>query len=151
MAASDCAQPASRSIRCAAQYAGPHRSLAVFEQRCHKEFTKLRVLGQLAAIPAYKASKRANPKSAVARDEQTIRSAGEMLTRRGLPGDSVNAIKAKQAEFAAQPEIPIGRLSHREDGAHGEPVPGGPRGMRVLADIQRRVQRKNGRQPRAED
>ena len=76
-----------RGLRRTAQRAGPHRSFPVFEQRCHKLFAKLRVPGQLAAIPADKAGKRANPKSAVARDEQTVRG-GEMLTRRWLPGDA---------------------------------------------------------------
>src|SRR5208337_316885 len=130
-----CAKPAGHG-------AGPYCSLAVFEQRCHKDFAKLRVLRQFAAIPAHEASKRANPKSAIARDEQAVRSAGEVLTRRWLPGDSVDAIEAIQAEFAAQPEIPVWRLSHREDGADGEPVPGSPRSVPVLADLQRRVQRQ---------
>ena len=57
------AQPA-----CATQYPGSHRSITIFDQRCYEEFANLRVLGQLAAIPTYKAGKRANPKSAVARD-----------------------------------------------------------------------------------
>src|SRR5271166_3514508 len=100
-AASDGAQLACGSIRCAAHYAGPHRSLAVFEQRCHEEFANLRVLGQLAAAPAHEASKGANPKSAVARDEQTVRILGEVLTCRWLPRDTSNAIEAKQAVFRA--------------------------------------------------
>ena len=63
-----------------------------------------------------------------------------MLTRRWLPGDTANAIEAKQAEFRAEPEIPIGCLGHRVDVAHGEPVPDGPRGVRVLVDVERGVQ-----------
>jgi hypothetical protein len=60
------------------------------------------VSNQLATIPGHKASKRANPKSAVARDEQAVDVfVREMLTRRWLPGDAVNAIEAKQAEFPA--------------------------------------------------
>ena len=74
-----------------------------------------------------------------------------MLTRRWLPGDTANAIEAKQAEFRAQPEIAIGRLGHREDGADGEPVPGSPRSVPVLADIQRWVQRQNRSRPEQED
>ena len=84
------------------QYAGPHRSLAVLEQRCHTQSIKLRVPGQLAATPGDKAGIRANPESAVARDEQSVKGlVGEMLTRRRLPGDTANAIEAKQAEFPA--------------------------------------------------
>ena len=115
-----------------------------------KSFANLRVLGQLVAIPAYKAGKGANPKSAVARDEQTIGLVGEMLTRRWLPGESVNSIEAKQAEFTAEPEIPIGSLGYREDRAHGEPVPGGPRRMPVLAHLQRWVERPSGTRPEQE-
>ena len=110
-----------------------------------KLVVSFRVLRQLAAYPAKEAGKRANPESAVARDEQTVRRGGELLTGRGLPGDSVNAIETKQAEFAAQPEIAIGRLRHREDGANGEPVPGSPRSVPVLTDIQRGTERQNGR------
>jgi hypothetical protein len=73
----------------------------VLEQRCHKQSIKLGVAGQLAATPANKASKRANPKSAVARDEQAKGLVGEMLARRGLPGDTANAIEAEQSEFPA--------------------------------------------------
>ena len=94
-AASDGAQLTCGSIRCAAHYAGPHRSLAIFEQRCHEVFANLRVPGQLPAAPAHEARKRSNPESAVARDEQTVRCALEALTRWWLPGDGVNAIEAK--------------------------------------------------------
>lgn len=59
-----------------------------------------------------------------------------MLTRGWFQGDTVNAIEAKQAEFRAQPKISIGRLRHREDSTWGKPVPGGPREVRVLGDIQ---------------
>ena len=45
----------------------------------------------------------------------------------------MKSIEAEQAEFGAEPQIPIGRLGHREDRAHREPVPGCPRGMPVLA------------------
>ena len=65
-----------------------------------------------------------------------------MLTRRWLPGDTANAIEAKQAEFRAEPEIPIGRLGNRVDVAQGEPIPDGPRRMRVLADVERGIQRE---------
>src|SRR6185369_1690892 len=97
--------------------ASPHCSLAVFEQRCNKLSVKLGIPDQLDAIPAYKAGKGADPKCAVARDEQAVRSIRELLTRRGVPGDKANAIEAEQAEFAAQPQIPVGRLGHREDSA----------------------------------
>ena len=41
-----------------------------------------------------------------------IRLAGEMLTCWRLPWDVPNAVEVKQAEFGAEPEITIGRLSN---------------------------------------
>ena len=69
---------------------------------------------QFAATPGCKASKRAKQESAVARYEQAIRLAGETLTRGRLPLDSVNAIETKQAELAAQQQIPSGSGPSRD-------------------------------------
>jgi len=100
--------------------------------------TKLRAPGQLAATPGCKANSRANPKGAVARDEQAVDGVvREMLTHRWLPGASANAIEAKQSEFCAEPEIPIGCLGNGVDVAQGETLPDGPDGVRVLADVER--------------
>lgn len=68
----------------------------------------------------------------------------EMLTRRWFPADTANAIEANQPEFRSEPEIPVRRLGHRVDVAQGKPVPGGPNGLRVLADIERRSERERG-------
>ena len=76
------------------------------------------------------------------RHEQSVRRVGKLLPRRWLPGDSVKSIEAEQTEFGAEPQIPIGRLGHREDRAHGEPVSGCPRRMPVLADVERRIERE---------
>ena len=46
----------------------------------------------------------------------------ETLARWRLPGDSPDAIEAHQAELRTQPEIPVGRLGNREDGAFDEAV-----------------------------
>ena len=75
------------------------------------------------AVPQdHESAKRANPKTAVAGDEQAIDVLiGELLTRRWVPGEKANAIEAKQPEFGSQPEIPIGRLGHRVDVAQGDP------------------------------
>jgi hypothetical protein len=56
----------------------------------------------------------------------------------------VDPIEAKHAEFAGEPEIAIGGLSHREDGSYGKLVPYGPCRVRVLAHFQRWIQRENG-------
>jgi hypothetical protein len=70
------------------------------------------MLSQLAVLPTCKAFLGTNPKIAVARDEQRSNFAAmEMLTRGRLPGDAPNPIETKQAEFGAQPEITVGRLS----------------------------------------
>ena len=106
--------------------------------------TELRTPGQLAAPPGYKAGIRANPESAVARNEQAV----DVVCRadadpQRLPWAPSNAIEAEQTEFCAQPEISVGCLGHCIDVALEEPIPDGPCAMRVLADLQRWVQRKN--------
>ncbi len=71
-----------------------------------------------------------------------------MLIRWRLPGDVPDTIEAKQAEFRAQPEITVGRLGNGVDGAFGKAVADLPRRVRVLADVQRRIQRERARAPR---
>src|SRR5208282_2607189 len=57
----------------------------------------------------YHPSRSANPKSPIARGEQTRNPARrEMLIRRRLPGNGSDAVEPKQAEFCAQPEITVG-------------------------------------------
>src|ERR1017187_2675314 len=73
-----------------------------------------------------------------------------MLASGWLPHDPANAVEANHAEFRGKPEIPVGRLSHCEDIAQGEPVPAGPRAMRILADVQRWVQRQSARRAQQE-
>ena len=68
---------------------------------------------------------------------------GRVLTRRRLPEDTVvTPSKRNKPNSRAEPEIPIGRLGHRVDAPFEEPVSDGPRGMRILADIERRIERK---------
>jgi hypothetical protein len=89
---------------------------------------KLRVVSQLAVLPTCKPFRGANPKTPIARGEQASNiAAGEMLTRRRLPWDAPNAIEAKQAEFRAEPEITVGRLSNRVDDAFEKAVADRPR------------------------
>jgi hypothetical protein len=65
-----------------------------------------------------------------------------MLTGRWFPADTANAIEAEQAEFRAEPEIPIGCLGNRVNGPLEKPVPNGPRVMRVLGDVEGWIQRE---------
>src|SRR4029453_16159086 len=112
-----------RALRAAASYRAelasaierrrPHRSLTVFEQRCYELVVECRRPGKPAVPQDYESAKRANPKTAVACDEQAIDVLiGELLTRRWLPGEKANTIEAKQPKFGPQPEIPIRGLGH---------------------------------------
>ena len=68
-----------------------------------------------------------------------------MLIRRRLPGDRPDTIEAEQAEFRAKPKITVGRLGNRSDDAFGKALADLPRRVRVLADVQRRIQRERAR------
>jgi len=65
-----------------------------------------------------------------------------------LPGAALCAVEARQTELRAEPEIPIRALCHAVDVAQGEAVPDGPRGVSVLADIQRWIERLSAGAPR---
>jgi len=94
------------------------------------------VLSQLAILPTGQPFVSANPKRSIARDEEFANKvAGKMLVPWRLPQDAANAIEAKQAEFRAQPEITVGRLRDRLDGAVGKAFADLPRGVRVLIDM----------------
>ncbi len=74
-----------------------------------------------------------------------------MLIRRWLPGDGSDTIEAQQPEFRAQPEIAVGRLGDGPNGAFGKSIADFPWRVRVLADVQRRIQRERAREPRQQD
>ena len=65
-----------------------------------------------------------------------------MLIWRRLPKDIPDAIEAIQAECSAQPEITVGSLCDGENGALGKSISDFPGRVCVLADIERRAQRK---------
>ena len=93
--------------------AGPNRPFPILKERNDGLSSELRVMSQLAVLPTCKSFIGANPKTPIARGEQASNmAAGEMLTCRRLPWDAPNAIEAKQAEFRAEPEITVGRLSN---------------------------------------
>jgi hypothetical protein len=68
-----------------------------------------------------------------------------MLIRRRLPRHVPDTVEAKQAEFRAQPEITVGRLSNGLDCPFGKALADLPSRVRVLTDIQRRIQRERAR------
>jgi len=118
----------------------PHGSFTILEERINSLSRNLRVLSQLAILPTGQPFVSANPKSSIARDEEFAnKAAGKMLIPWRLPRDAPNAIEAKQAEFRAQPEITVGRLRDRLDGAFGKAFADLPRRVRVLTDVKRRV------------
>ena len=74
-----------------------------------------------------------------------------MLTRRRLKWNNSYPIEAKQAEFGPQPEIAVGRLGNRGDGAFRKSLADPPRGVRVLADVERGIEREGARPHRQQN
>ena len=108
-------------------------------------------MSKLAVLPTGKAFGCADPKCTVTCDQQRRNViAGELAIGRP-PRDSPNPIKAKQAEFGAEPEIAIGRLCDSINEASGEPVAHLPCGVGVLTDIQRGIQRQGERAAREQN
>src|SRR6266853_1233230 len=68
-----------------------------------------------------------------------------MLVRWRLPGDDPDAIEPQQAEFGTEPEITVGRLDDRPDPAFEKAIADLPRRVRVLTDVQFRVQGERAR------
>ena len=65
-----------------------------------------------------------------------------MLIRGRLPGNVSYSIEAEQAEGCSQPEIAVGSLGDRTDCAFAESLANLPRRVRVLADVERRIDRE---------
>src|SRR5262249_47881870 len=72
----------------------------------------------------------------------------EMFASWRLPGDGANTIEAQQPKLRTQPEITVRRLGNRADDTFGKAVADPPRGVRVLTNVQRRIQRQHRRTPR---
>jgi len=108
--------------------------------------------GSASRPPTCQPLRRANPKTPIARDEQASNiTAGEMLTRRRLPGDCPHPIETKQAKFGTQPDITIGSLSNRRDPAFDKSISDRPGSVRILTDVERRVQRGSTRAARQQN
>jgi hypothetical protein len=126
------------------QHAGPDGAVAILVERGHELVSQLRILGELRSVPAGQAHEGANPQRAVARHQQAVGAARQRLAGRGLPRHEPKAVEAKQPERAAGPEIAVERLGHREDRAERRAVPGRPRGVGILGDLQGRFERDGG-------
>src|SRR5260370_36150518 len=115
----------------------------IFEEAEDFHSGKLGVLRELAAFPTGKPFRGANPKGPVARGDQTPDLIGrEMLVGRRLPGNVSDTIETEQAKLGSQPEIAVGCLGEGENGAFGKALADSPRRVRVLADVQCRIQRE---------
>ena len=122
---------------------GPERSFAVLEQRFDLLAVELRVSSQPAVFPAGKPSSGPDPKTTVARDTQTPDvAAGQTRPRWWLPRGAPHSIEPTQAGIGADPEITIRCLRDGKGDALEEPVADLPCGVRVLADVETRVERE---------
>jgi|SRR5215471_15208069 len=120
----------------------------IFDDCCTNSFAgKLLVLSEFSVFPICQSFRSTDPKRPVASAEQAENSAGrELLTRRWLPGNGPDAIKAKQTKLGTQPEIPVGCLSDRADDAFGKAVADLPRRVRVLANVKVWIQSERTRE-----
>src|SRR5262249_17660837 len=135
-----------------ADRADPHQTRTVLEETMNILSVQLRVPCELALPPAGQSLRRANPQSAIARAEQTPdRARGKRLTRGRLPGHGLDAIDPSQPEFGPQPEIAVGSLGHRTDGALDKTFAAFPSRVRVLADVERGIERKRTRRAAAQE
>src|SRR5262245_10198507 len=135
-------EPAKR----ASQFPGPYSTFMIFKKRANNLSSKLRVPREPPALPTCQPFICADPKSSVACGEQPTNCArGELLAERGLPRDVADTVEAKQAKLRTQPKITVGRLGNGIDGAFGKPLADLPRRVRILTNVQRRIQRQRGR------
>jgi hypothetical protein len=107
----------------------------ILKERSHTHSSKLWILSQLAVLPTCKAFCGPDPKTLIAGDEQAPNLVtGELLTRWRPPRDASNAVKSKQSELGAEPEITVGRLGNGKDRSFADR----PRIVRILIDVERR-------------
>ena len=119
------------------------------------EPVELRIAGELATLPACKSFGGAEPKSTIAAGEQTTYVvAGERLTLWRLPENGVDAIEATQAGLGCKPDITVLGLSKLVDDTAGNALANLPRRVRILADVECRIQRERAareHEPRRHD
>src|SRR5580704_18160126 len=111
-AAPDAAIPnfAEFSIR-RARRPSPYRALVIFNESKDRRFIELRILSELAVLPACEPIPCADPKGPCACRNQSLDDTGrEMLIWRWLPKDVSDAIEAIQAKCRPQPEVSVGCL-----------------------------------------
>ena len=98
-------------------------------------------MGKLAVFPTCKTLVHTDPKRSITGGEQIARFvAWQMLARRRLPGNAANAIKPAHSAFGCEPEISILCLNDRVCRVVGNAFADFPRSVRVLADVERRIE-----------
>src|SRR5262249_7088889 len=128
------------------QRTDPYRAVMILEKLADFLAGQLGVLGQLPVLPTGQPFTGTDPKCAVACGEQVGDLAGgKRLIRWRLPGDRSDSIEANEGELRCQPEIAVGRLGHRGDDAFGKALSNLPRHVRVLADVERWIERERTR------
>ena len=131
--------------------AGPNCSFPILKQGKDIQSGKPGVRRQLAVLPTRQSPVGADPKSTVARSQQPYNEiVGKLLARRQLPWDGTNAIESQQPEIRAEPQITVRRLRDCCDPAFEKTVADGPRGVRVLIDVEGRVQGRRNAAARQE-
>src|SRR5262249_32132290 len=120
----------------------PDRSIAILRGRKNNLSGKFQVLRELAVFPTGEPLQGANPQSPVECNQQAGDVSRWELPLLRLPRHSPDAVEPEEAELRAEPEVAIGCLSDRVDRAAKEPVANPPRGVRVLAEVQRRIERE---------
>src|SRR6266699_519735 len=126
--------------------AGPYRTCTILKEVSNPLSHKFGILSQLAVLPTCQPFGGADPKSPIARGEETINHAGgKRLIGRRLPVHVSDVIEAKQVEFRTQPEIAVGSLGNGGDDIFGKAIANLPRGVRVLTHVQRRIRRERAR------
>src|SRR5262249_39983903 len=123
----------------------PDRAFTILEQRLHRLSGKLRVKRELSILPAGESLLGADPKRSIASGKQARDMGGGQRLLLRLPGCGLYSGEANQTKLRTEPKIAVRRLSYRIDIALAKAVAALPGCVCVLADIQRRIQRKSTR------
>src|SRR5262249_185379 len=130
----------------------PDRTLAILDKPADATPGQLDILRELPCLPAGETFGSANPqRSVTGRQEVRDRVGRQLLIGWRPAGDAPDSIEAIETGVRAEPQIAVGRLGDCADRAFRKALADSPRGMRVLADIQRGIQREYTRRHARQD
>jgi len=116
----------------------------IFNERVNRAFREFWVLGELAVFPTGEPVSSTDPESAITRYQQGIDElAGKLLTGGPLPANGANPIEAIKTESRAQPEITVRGLRNGADVVLNKPVADFPRGVPILAEVERWIESRS--------